>query len=791
MHQSIARGDSMKRGPGLDLSPGSSLAADLARRERELAALSAIATVASTAEDPLAVLDEVASHLMALLPSGQFATVTLSDGGLLLRPLMPLAEPVRLLPQRVARTPLDAALRERRIARGRARDSLHPAFVDAPAWLVTPLVSGDRVLGAFLAAAADEGVFDDRHARVMEQAALQVAIAMEHATLLDEMRRHALQIETLREVVESISSELDQERLLHRIVAAAVELLRAYGGAVGLAQPNGDALSLAALVNIPEEPGTLIPAGTGVMGLALSERGPVVVRDYADLPAPIPLEALYHLAPWLAVPIFWQGAITGVFGICAADPSRQFTDDDVQVLTLFAKHAAIAIENARLYQQSRELAVTEERNRLAREIHDTLAQSLTGMILQIQAVDELLEREPVQARAELQSLQHLARTALDDARRSVWGLRPPILEEATLGEALERRLQEASRQAAFTGRFSTSGRPRPLTPAIEAGIYRIAQESITNVVRHAQAKVVVVQLRFDPGELVLVVQDDGRGIAGGQQPGANGGYGLTSMQERARLMGGAMTLESEEGRGTRVEVRVPYLVSQLDIAAHGPREAGPGPENWPIRVLVADDHDVARHGIIRMIESNSDIVVIAEAATGQEALARARHLRPDVALMDVQMPGMSGIDVIRAINSENLGVRAIILTTYARDDVIFDGIRAGARGFLLKDISAEELARAVRIVNQGQSLLQPVVATRLVEQIGRMARPQPDRDQLTPRELDVLRLLVEGARNKEISARLHISHGTVRFHVGNIFQKLGVSSRTEAVRLALQDRIVT
>jgi DNA-binding NarL/FixJ family response regulator len=252
-----------------------------------------------------------------------------------------------------------------------------------------------------------------------------------------------------------------------------------------------------------------------------------------------------------------------------------------------------------------------------------------------------------------------------------------------------------------------------------------------------------------------------------------------------------MTLESEAGRGTRIEVHVPYLASVLDGGSGRPRDVERGPDNWPIRVVVADDHDVARHGIVRMLEANSDIVVVAEAADGAQALARARQLRPDVILVDLQMPAMSGIEVIEALGRENLGVRPIILTTYARDDLIIDGIRAGARGFLLKDISAEELARAVRTVNQGQSLLQPIVATRLVEQIGRMARREPEREPLTPREMDVLRLLVDGARNKEIGARLHISHGTVRFHVGNIFQKLGVSNRTEAVRLALSEGMVT
>jgi signal transduction histidine kinase/DNA-binding NarL/FixJ family response regulator len=619
----------------------------------------------------------------------------------------------------------------------------------------------------------------------------------EHARLHDDLRRHAQQIGMLREVVESISSELDLERLLQRIVAAAVDLLSAYGGAVGLAQPDGDALEIAALVNIPEDIGTLIPAGTGVMGLALASRSAEVVHEYGDLPAPIPLEALYHLAPWIAVPIFWQESITGVFGICAADPARRFSDADVELITLFAKHAGIAIENARLYQRSRELAITEERNRLAREIHDTLAQSLTGMVLQIEAVEDLLSDRPEQAREELRSLKQLARASLEEARRSVWGLRPPVLEEASLAEALERLLREESQAGAFSGRYTTAGRARPLTPAIEAGVYRIAQEALTNVRRHAQARVAVVQLRFEVGELVLIVQDDGRGIdperdqgTGNREQGERGaGFGLTSMQERARLLGGSMRLESEPGRGTRVQVHVPYLASAVAgpaVATNGAH----GPQEWPVRVLVADDNEVARHGIVRMLETHGDIVVVAEAAAGDEALARARQLRPDVVLVDLQMPGMGGIELIEAIARENLGARPIILTTFARDDLIMDGIRAGARGFLLKDITAEDLARAVRTVSRGGSLLQPVVATRLVEQIGRLARSEAEREQLTPRELDVLRLLVEGARNKEISVQLHISHGTVRFHVGNIFQKLNVSSRTEAVRLAMQEGLV-
>jgi signal transduction histidine kinase/DNA-binding NarL/FixJ family response regulator len=597
------------------------------------------------------------------------------------------------------------------------------------------------------------------------------------------------QLDLLRQVVESISSELDQERLLQRIVAAAVQLLGAYGGAVGLARPDGGELVLRALVNVPEEPGTAIPAGIGVMGLALSTRAPVVADDYGDVPAPIPLQALYRLAPWLALPIFWQGRITGVFGICAADPARRFTEEDIDVLALFAKHAAIAIENAHLYHQSRELAVTEERNRLAREIHDTLAQSLTGMVLQIQVVEDLIDGAPAQARAELRSLQATARATLEEARRSVWGLRPPVLEDASLVEALERLMRESAAAGGFSGSVRVTGRPRPLLPSVEAGLYRVAQEALANVVRHARARGALVQLRFEAGDVALVVNDDGRGIDWDRPPAPDGGFGLTSMSERARLMGGALTVESAPGAGTRLEARVPYLASAVDRRAHL-SGSGHGPDNWPIRVLVADDHEVARHGIVRMLETHSDIVVVAEATDGAQALARARELKPDVILVDLNMPHLSGIEVIRTLHGELPEVRPVILTTYARDDVIMDAIRAGARGFLLKDVTADDLARAVRTVNGGQSLLQPVVATRLVEQIGRMARGESEGNGLTPRERDVLRLLVDGARNKEISARLGISHGTVRFHIGNIFTKLGVGNRTEAVRFALDEGLL-
>ena len=205
----------------------------------------------------------------------------------------------------------------------------------------------------------------------------------------------------------------------------------------------------------------------------------------------------------------------------------------------------------------------------------------------------------------------------------------------------------------------------------------------------------------------------------------------------------------------------------------------------PIRVLIVDDHGVVREGLRAYLELESDIEVVGEARDGQEALEQVAALRPDVVLMDLQMPRVDGVEAIRQIRERHGGVHVLVLTTYGDDESIFRGIEAGARGYLLKDAPRDELFRAVRAVARGESLLQPAVATRLLNRVAR--RPlQPAPETLTERELEVLRLLARGAANKEVGAALHISESTVKTHVANIFQKLDVGDRTEAVTVALR-----
>jgi two-component system, NarL family, response regulator len=198
----------------------------------------------------------------------------------------------------------------------------------------------------------------------------------------------------------------------------------------------------------------------------------------------------------------------------------------------------------------------------------------------------------------------------------------------------------------------------------------------------------------------------------------------------------------------------------------------------PIRVLIADDHAIVRNGLVRMVELTDGMEVIAEAGTGLEAVALFRQHQPDVALMDLRMPQMNGVEAIVAIRQEFPNARVAILTTYDTDEDIFRGLQAGAKGYLLKDSKMSELLDAIRTLHTGHRYIPPAVGAKLAE---RMSQPQ-----LSDRELEVLRLMSAGKTNQEMCDDLCISESTIKFHINNIFNKLGVSDRTQAVVIAIK-----
>ena len=213
-----------------------------------------------------------------------------------------------------------------------------------------------------------------------------------------------------------------------------------------------------------------------------------------------------------------------------------------------------------------------------------------------------------------------------------------------------------------------------------------------------------------------------------------------------------------------------------------------------IRVLIVDDHALFRRGLMLVLESEDGIEVVGEADDGEDAIAKAEQLAPDVVLMDVRMPRISGIEATSRLSEMLPTTKIIMLTVSDEEEDLYEAIKAGATGYLLKEISIEEVADAVRAVTQGQTLISPSMASKLIAEFTNLAKRATDRQQvpvprLTERELDVLRLVAQGITNREIAEQLYIAENTVKNHVRNILEKLHLHSRMEAVLYAVREKL--
>jgi DNA-binding NarL/FixJ family response regulator len=215
-----------------------------------------------------------------------------------------------------------------------------------------------------------------------------------------------------------------------------------------------------------------------------------------------------------------------------------------------------------------------------------------------------------------------------------------------------------------------------------------------------------------------------------------------------------------------------------------------------VRIVVADDQQVVRAGFASLLDSQPDFTVVGTASEGAEAVRICRELRPDVVVMDIRMPGMDGIEATRQLTgSESDGPRILILTTFDLDEYVYDALRAGASGFLLKDVTAEQLFDAVRVIAGGEALLAPTITRRLISEFARL-RTKPDDPatpalaELTPRETEVLQLVAQGLSNPEIAAQLVVTEETVKTHVSHVLRKLRLRDRTQAVIAAYESGLI-
>ena len=443
----------------------------------------------------------------------------------------------------------------------------------------------------------------------------------------------------------------------------------------------------------------------------------------------------------------------------------------------------------RLHQIAREFNVrleerVGERTRIARDLHDTLLQSFQGLMLHLQVVDDLLPQG--KAKDELEKTLDRADQAIAEGRTAVYDLRSSATTTNDLAHALREVGNElATLDDSATFRLVVEGPSRDLHPIIRDELYRISREALRNAFSHAHAHHIEAELIYADRQFRLRIRDDGQGIAPAiVEEGRPGHYGLPGMRERARQIGAKLTIWSGVGAGTEIELNLEGSIAYGGTRPGRSRLRALSQEGRVavIRILAVDDHVLLRDGIAALIANQSDMELVGEASNGHEAIELFRQHRPDVTLMDLQMPEMGGIDALSAIRAEFPEARIIVLTTYAGDVQVFRALKAGARAFLLKGLLRKELLDTIRAVHAGQKRLPPEIAAEIAE--------HATDDSLTPREIDVLRLIAGGNANKEIAARLSLTEETVKGHVKNILAKLEANDRTHAVTIGLKRGII-
>jgi signal transduction histidine kinase len=358
----------------------------------------------------------------------------------------------------------------------------------------------------------------------------------------------------------AVTAERSVEAILQKLAHAARALAGARYAAIGV--PDGEGAFAQFITSGMSEKliasmGPL-PRTHGLLGAMLESEQPYRTGDIHDDPRFRGWWPREHpdMRSFLGVPIVSRNGVIGAFYLTEKEGSAPFDDADQRLIEMLAAHAAIAIENARLYEQSRELSIAEERNRLARELHDSVTQKLFGLVLSAEAAATLVDRDGTEARAELERLQELAREAMDELRSVVFELRPPAIESEGLATALRKHVDVLRRAYRRDIGLELIGTPSA-APEVERDVLRIAQEALQNALRHAQAGSVELRLDARNGRLEMRVADDGVGFDPAAPELRSRRLGLTSMEERAEAIGGTLSIESAPGAGTTVRLEVP------------------------------------------------------------------------------------------------------------------------------------------------------------------------------------------------------------------------------------------
>ncbi|MCI0768420.1 hybrid sensor histidine kinase/response regulator transcription factor [Bacillus sp. TL12] len=415
--------------------------------------------------------------------------------------------------------------------------------------------------------------------------------------------------------------------------------------------------------------------------------------------------------------------------------------------------------------QVERITLLEERDRLSKDLHDTMGHTYTSIIMGMETLR--MELKSKEGEQQLDSLLQLARNSMEEVRLYLHQL-DLSQESLPLAVTLQQLTEEFKKHSKVNVRTRIIGEEYMVSKQSKMTLYRSLQESLTNAVRHGHSTEIIVSLHFEPQQIRLDVQDNGCGVEEWKD-----GFGLTAMKERVSQSQGRVIVYSKKGEGTLISCVLPKQV-QLS--------------NEQIRLCIVDDHSFIRESLHTILDGQEDLQVVGMAEDGERALELCERLKPDVVLMDLEMPNLNGIYATKMIKKKWPDIRVLILSTFQNTERAKEIIRNGADGYLLKSIDSRELAESIRLVYRGGTMINHDLFHRMWEENEETglfeSRSDGKEYGLTKRELEILELLSQGSRYKTIASTLYLSNGTIRNYASNLYEKLGVKNREEAVQKA-------
>ncbi|PET46627.1 histidine kinase [Bacillus cereus] len=415
--------------------------------------------------------------------------------------------------------------------------------------------------------------------------------------------------------------------------------------------------------------------------------------------------------------------------------------------------------------QVERITLLEERDRLSKDLHDTMGHSYTSIIMGMETLR--MELKSKEGEQQLDSLLQLTRNSMEEVRLYLHQL-DLSQESLPLATTLQQLTEEFKKHAKVNVRTRIIGEEYMVSKQSKMTLYRSLQESLTNAVRHGHSTEIIVSLHFEPQQIRLDVEDNGCGVEEWKD-----GFGLTAMKERVSQSQGRVIVYSKKGEGTLISCVLP---KQVQLA------------NEQIRLCIVDDHSFIRESLHTILSGLEDLQVVGMAEDGEQALELCGRLKPDVVLMDLEMPNLDGIHATKMIKKKWPNIRVLILSTFRNTERAKEIIRNGADGYVLKSIDSRELAESIRLVYRGGAMITHDLFHRMWEENEETGLFESRSDGieygLTKRELEILELLSQGSRYKTIASTLYLSNGTVRNYASNLYEKLGVKNREEAVQKA-------